>query len=565
MLNGSSCCGFSVLFLALALLMLSSCAESNSPSKEAITALNLKRGELIACGDPSKAFGVVAFATSCSEKVKADFNLATQLLHSFEYDEAEKVFAKVIDQEPGCAMAYWGIAMSNLHALWAPPMEDELKKGARAVEIAQSIKGKAEKETAYIDAIAVFYKDVGKTDHRTRMLNLEQAMQALHEKYPADIEAAAFYALSLTAAADPNDTTFAKQKKAGAILSGLADKAPDHPGIVHYLIHSYDSPELAALGLPAARKYASVAPSSAHALHMPSHIFTRLGLWDECIASNLTAVSSAQCYAQAAGIKGHWDEEIHGLDYLVYGYLQKGENTLAKKQLDYLQTIDVVSPTNFKVAYAFAAMPARYALENKDWAAAARVQPQNAKINWEDYPWQRAIIHFARLMGSVHTGNLTAANAELRELNRLQELLLSQNDVYKANQVKIQATTGEAWMRLKQGKKADALRLMNLAADMEDKTEKHPVTPGEVIPARELLGDMYLELGDAASALTAYEEDLRRHNNRFNGLYGAAVAAQRCGDAAKAQTHYRQLLSFVHPANSQRAELNYARQFLAKL
>lgn len=564
MYNGSCRSGLYVLMPVFTLFLLASCAESNNPSKETITALNLKRGQLIACGKEEK-FGSVEFATSCSEKVREDFNLATQLLHSFEYDEAEKVFAKIIDEEPGCAMAYWGIGMSNFHPLWAPPTPAELKKGASAVQIAQSMKGKSAKEEDYINAIAAFYKDAEKTDHRTRTRWFEEAMQVLHDKYPGDVEAAVFYALALNAAADPNDKTFVRQKQAGDILAGLAEKTPNHPGVVHYLIHTYDSPELASLGLNAARKYASVAPSSAHALHMPSHIFTRLGLWDECISSNLNSVSSAQCYAQAAGIKGHWDEELHGLDYLMYGYLQKGENNMARKQLDYLQTIDAVSPTNFKVAYAFAAIPARYALENKDWQAAANVQPHNAKINWDDYPWQKAIIHFARLMGSAHTGNLSAANAELKELNRLQEVLLAKKDVYQASQVKVQATTGEAWIRLKEGKKDEALRLMNLAADMEDKTEKHPVTPGEVIPARELLADMYMQLNQPEKALAAYKEDLKRHNNRFNGLYGAAMAAERSGNIAAAHTFYNQLLSFINPSNSQRAEINSARQFLARL
>lgn len=554
-----------VLPMFMFMILLTQCREKTSPSKEMITALELKRGQLIACGNTDKQFGSVEFATTCGQEVKEDFNLGIKLLHSFEYDESEKVFAKIVDAEPGCAMAYWGIAMSNFHALWAPPTEAELKKGAKAVEIAQSIKGKSAKEEDYINAIAAFYKDLDKTDHRTRMLRFEQAMAELYEKYPSDNDAAAFYALSLNAAADPNDKTFAKQKKAGSILDKLFEKMPDHPGIVHYIIHTYDSPELASLGLTAARKYAAVAPSSAHALHMPSHIFTRLGLWDECINSNLTSVSSAQCYAEAAKLKGHWDEELHGLDYLAYGYLQKGENDLAKKQLDYLLSINEVTPVNFKVAYAFASIPARYALENKDWEQAANLKFDEKVIEWKKYPWQKAIIHFARLMGSVHTSNLTAANEELKALNSLHDELVAQKDAYKANQVKIQATSGEAWIRLKEGKKEEALRLMSLAADMEDKTEKHPVTPGEVVPARELLADMYMQLNDANNALVAYEEDLRRHNNRFNGLYGAAVAAEKSGNMVKSKTYYNQLLSFINPANNQRTELVAARQFLAKL
>ncbi|HYC30188.1 MAG TPA: hypothetical protein VEB42_15245, partial [Chitinophagaceae bacterium] len=404
------------------LLMLASCT-SNSPSKEAIAELNLKRGELISCGSNSKEFGTVQFETSCSGKVKEDFNLAVELLHSFEYDEAEKVFAKIIDKDPGCAMAYWGIAMSNFHALWTPPAEAELKKGSRAVEIAQSISNKSEKESDYINAIASFYNDWDKADHKTRALRFEKSMEGLYKKYPSDAEVAIFYCLALNAAADPADKTFAKQRQAGSILNALFAKAPNHPGIVHYIIHTYDYPELASMALNAARKYASVAPSSAHALHMPSHIFTRLGLWDECINSNLVSVSSAQCYAQSAGIKGHWDEELHGLDYLMYGYLQKGQNDLARKQLDYLKSIKVVQPANFKVAYAFAAIPARYVLENKNWKDAAMLESPASNVEWKKFPWQKAIVHFARLMGSAHTGNITAANTELKDLTDLENEL----------------------------------------------------------------------------------------------------------------------------------------------
>jgi hypothetical protein len=346
---------FIKLYLFLSIFLPFSCKEKEvGPSKELINEINLKRGNVIFCGPDDKKLGSVAFEFSGSDKVRDLFNLAIKLLHSFEYDEAEKVFSNVIDEEPGCAMAYWGVAMSNFHPLWAPPSEAELVKGNKAIKIAQNIIKKTKREEDYINTIAAFYNDWNKQDHRSRCMNFEKAMENLYAAYPTDKEAAIFYALSLTAAADPADKSFAKQKKAGAILASLYPAEPDHPGIVHYIIHTYDSPELAHLALPAARKYASVAPSSAHALHMPSHIFTRLGLWDECINSNLVSVSSAKCYAEEAGIKGHWDEEIHGLDYLVYGYLQKGDNIHAKEQWDYLKTIDVVSPLNFKVAYAFA-------------------------------------------------------------------------------------------------------------------------------------------------------------------------------------------------------------------
>jgi tetratricopeptide (TPR) repeat protein len=331
---------------------------------------------------------------------------------------------------------------------------------------------------------------------------------------------------------------------------------------VHYIIHTYDSPELAGLALPAARKYASVAPSSAHALHMPSHIFTRLGLWGESINSNLASVAAAQCYAEAAGIKGHWDEELHGLDYLVYAYLQQGDNGQAKKQLDYLKTIDEVSPTNFKVAYAFAAIPSRVVLENKLWQEAANLKVHPAGVVWENFPWQKALIHFTRLIGAVHIDHLAAAKAELKELNRIYDTLTAQKDHYKANQVQIQIKSAEAWIQFKEGQNPEALRLMHLAADMESKTEKHPVTPGEIIPARELLGDMLLQMNKPNNALEAYEENLKKHPNRFNGFYGAGMAAEKSGNLEKAVFYYQKLLTVAGADNSNRPELKAIRLFL---
>jgi tetratricopeptide (TPR) repeat protein len=354
------------------LLILVSCKIKNKNISSAdINAINLKRGEIVLCGPPDKQFGSVAFDVTCSEKVKNNFNLAVALLHSFEYDEAEKVFAKIIDEEPECAMAYWGVAMCNYHPLWAPPTQPELKKRAKVIELARSLDRKSERESGYIEAIGMYYKDWDKVDDHTRCINFEKAMEMMYVRYPHDKEAAIFYALALDAAADPADKSFANEKKAGAILNSIYPDEPNHPGIVHYIIHTYDHPGLAELALPAARKYAAIAPASAHAQHMPSHIFTRLGLWDESIKSNLISTSSARCYSEKAAMKGHWDEELHGMDYLVYAYLQKADDGHAKEQWDYLKTINEVYPVNFKVAYAFAAIPARYLLENKMWKDAA--------------------------------------------------------------------------------------------------------------------------------------------------------------------------------------------------
>ncbi|MEO8763908.1 MAG: hypothetical protein ABI416_06465 [Ginsengibacter sp.] len=379
-----------LVFAGLFSVTLVACnGRSTGPTNEEIQSINLKRGEPVFCGPPDTQFGSVEFEISCSEKVKKDFNLAVALLHSFEYDEAEKVFAKIINEEPGCPMAYWGVAMCNYHPLWAPPTPPELEKGARAITIAQSLPKKSKREAAYIEAIAMFYKDYQNIDHLARCIIFEKAMEKIYLDYPKDIEAAIFYTLALNGAADPTDKSFSKQRKAGSMLTALAESEPNHPGIIHYIIHSYDYPELAALALPAARKYASVAPSSAHALHMPSHIFTRLGLWDECINSNLASISAAKCYAENTGIKGHWDEELHGMDYLVYSYLQKGENKLAKEQCDYLESINDVYPINFKVAYAFAAIPSRYLLENRMWKVAAELKIHPSNFPWEKFPWQK--------------------------------------------------------------------------------------------------------------------------------------------------------------------------------
>lgn len=551
-------------FVCLAMLPASCRERYAGPSNAAIQEINLKRGAVISCGSGGGEYGDLQFNVSGNARVKTDFNLGVKLLHSFEYDEAEKVFASIIDAHPESAMAYWGVAMSNFHPLWTPPSQAELIKGSKSLALAHLIKEKTPQEESYINAIAAFYRDWEKSDHRSRCLRFEQAMEKLYNSFPDDKEAAIFYALALTAAADPKDQSFARQKKAGALLTSLYPGRPNHPGIVHYIIHTYDSPQLAELALPAARKYASVAPSSAHALHMPSHIFTRLGLWDESIQSNLASVNSAQCYAKAAGMKGHWDEELHGLDYLVYAYLQKGDNAQAKKQLDYLASMNVVEPLNFKVAYAFAAIPSRYVLENRLWNEAANLEADYAGVQWKNFPWQSAILHATRMMGAIHTGAADHADTELKVLSNIYDSLISQKNMYQARQVEVKIKTGQAWMQLKKGDRQEALRLMAEAADMEDQVEKHPVTPGEVIPAREYLADMLLELKQPAKALAMYEASLAKNQNRFNGLYGAAVAARQTGDHEKAGSYYRKLLNRGNPVNSSRTELTEANDFIGK-
>ena len=552
------------ILVFIVLLLFAECrTKKNKVAHASLSSIDLKRGEIVSCGpQDGEMFGTVSFSASIPDSLQKDFNIAIALLHSFEYDEAEKMFAKVIDQSPDCAMAYWGVAMCNFHALWAPPSQSELLKGAKAIEIARSIEKKTKRESDYIEAIAIFYENAQQSSHHSRVLKFENAMEKIYKTYPDDKEAAIFYTLALDAAADPADKTYANQKKAFSILNPIFQEEPLHPGIAHYIIHNCDYPELAALALPAAKKYASIAPASAHAQHMPSHIFTRLGLWDECIQSNLVSISSAQCYAQKAKIKGHWDEELHGLDYLVYAYLQKGEDEAAKKQLEYLQTINEVYPVDFKTAYAFAAIPARYFLEQKMWKEAANLQIHPANFPWEKFPWQRAIIDFARLLGSVHTNNITEAESELENLKSLYTILSKQKDkMQEAAQVAVQIKTSEAWIEYGKGNTGKALEFMKAAADMEDGMEKHPVTPGEVIPARELFAEMLLQMNKPELALENFETDLKRHPNRFNGLYGSGIAALHSNNKTKAKEYFKKLLDDAD-SHCKRKELAEAKAFL---
>ena len=514
--------------LAIASVSILSCNNNQVSSADNKT-IELKRGDIISCGpQEGELFGTVSFDLTIPNSYQKDFNTAIALLHSFEYDEAEKMFAKVIDEVPGCAMAYWGVAMSNFHPVWMPPTPAELKKGSQAIEIARSVNDKTKRESDYIEAIAQFFEHADELDHRSRVLKFEKAMENLYQQYPDDKEAAVFYALALSAAIDPTDKMYSRQKKAFEILEPVFKEQPLHPGIAHYLIHNMDYPGLATLALPAARKYASIAPASAHAQHMPSHIFTRLGLWDESIRSDLASVSSAQCYAEKAKLNAHWDEELHGMDYLVYAYLQKNDEASAKQQLDYLKTINKVSPANFKIAYAFAAVPARYALERKDWKMAAELQLPVANFSWDNFPWQEAIIHFTKLLGYVHLNNLKEADKELAILNTLHQKLLPQkNKAMESAQVDVQIKAAEAWIELKKGNKQIAKELMIAAADKEDGMEKHPVTPGSVLPARELLGEMLLELNESASAVEAFEKDLQINPNRMNGIAGLNAAKRK--------------------------------------
>ena len=506
--------------------------------------------------------GEVGFPVSCSAAAQQQFTRAVALLHSFWYEEAVKAFTGVAETDPSCAMAYWGVAMSNWYPLWYPPSAAALKAGSDAVAKAQSIDAKTDRERDYIDAIATFYRDSDKLDNRTRSVAYEKAMQQVYSRYPDDREAGVFYALALNATALPTDKTYANQEKAAKILQRVFAEQPNHPGAAHYLIHSYDSAPLANLGLPAAICYADIAPSVPHALHMPSHIFTRVGQWQNSIDSNRASADAGQNYAaKVFGPGVVWDQTLHAMDYLEYSYLQTGQDGEAKRVLDQLMSYQKAIPSSLAAAYAIAAIPARYAVERQNWAEAATLPEPRTTSPGNEYPWTAPMITYARALGAAHTGDFAGAQAEIGKLEAARDAL-TQN-TYWAGQVDVEARSASAVLAQAQGRKDEALTLMRSAANLEDASDKHPVTPGSIVPARELLGDMLLEANQPAEALAEYERSLNSAPNRFHGLAGAAAASERAGDAAKAKL-YREKLVQVAAADSDRPELLTAKRFLAE-
>jgi tetratricopeptide (TPR) repeat protein len=520
--------------------------------------------------DDSEKLGQVNFSVSCNAQAQKQFNRAVAWLHSFEYEEAEKVFAEVTVIDPRCGMGYWGIAMSNYHPIWAPPSAAELQKGAAAIEKAKSVSAQTERERDYIAAIELFYKDFDKLDHRTRVLAYTDAMERLYSRHPSDNEAGVFYSLALIAKGMmAGDKNYPNEKKAAQILNRVLASEPEHPGVAHYMIHSYDYPVLAHLALPAARSYAKIAPASAHAQHMPSHIFTRLGLWQEAIQSNLNAKAAAKAYAVRNNMPGVWDEQLHAMDYLAYAYLQAGQDKKALDVFEELSKIQRVDPPNLKVAYSSTAIPARYALERRQWSEAAKLPLHPVALEafpWQRFRWAEAHIHFARAIGAARTGDTSSARLEVERLADIQKSLPEAKGDYDwAKQVKIKHQAAAAWLAYAEGKRDEALRMMRAAADLDDATEKHPVTPGALIPARELLGEMLLELKQPAAAFKEFEIALRYAPNRFNGLYGAARAANLAADQKSARTYYQKLVELCRLADSKRPEIEEAKAFLANL
>ena len=479
--------------------------------------------------------GTVTFPTSCAPAVQARFVRAVALLHSFWYDEAEKAFGEVAAADPSCAMAQWGVAMSLYHPIWAAPTPAEVTRGQEAVAKARAAGAPTERERDYIAAVEAFFRDAQTVNHGLRAVAYEKAMERLSQRYPDDREAAIFYSLALLGTASPADKTYANQKKAGAILNRVLPAQPDHPGVAHYLIHSFDYPELAGLALPAARSYSKIAESSPHALHMPSHIFVRLGLWDDSIRANRDSAAAARAHVEKTQPGAASFDELHAVDYLTYSYLQRGRDAEARAMVERVRQVERLDNQNFAAAYALAAVPARYALERGRWAEAAALEVAPASFPWAKFPYAEAITHFARAVGAARSGDVGRARQALERLEALREAAVDAKIGYWPDQIEIQRRAAAGWLARAEGRNDDAQRLLKEAVDLEAATDKHPVTPGAVAPARELYADLLMELGRPAEALAEYEASLKIAPKRRYAIAGASKAADAAGQGEKAR------------------------------
>ncbi len=509
-------------------------------------------------GSPTGELGTVHFETSCSAAVQKEFDRGVALLHSFWFSAAIDSFAKVLETDPNCVMAHWGTALS----WWSNPFgnfrsAEALKNGLVAVNAAKANGGGTPRERAYVDAVAHLFRDASTVDHRTRTVAYEKAMEALAAAYPDDVEARIFYALALGQTALPTDKTYANQLKAAAILEEEFTRQPEHPGLAHYIIHSFDVAVLAPRALDAARRSAKIAPAAAHALHMPSHTFTRVGAWEESIETNLASAEAARKDKATA-------EELHALDYQAYAYLQTAQDAAAKRTVNAIAAlrpkISMTGATNAAPPtagyYALAAIPARYALERNAWDEAARLEPVPSPFAFAD-----AVTHFARALGLARSGNPAAAARDVERLAALSAALDKAGDKYWAGQVEIQRRGASAWVALAQGQHAEALALMRETADMEDATDKAALTPGPIKPARELLAEMLMAQNQPAEALVEFEATLKNEPNRFRALYGAASAADAAGQKERAAAFRASLLTICQPGDRPgRSELDGIRK-----
>jgi tetratricopeptide (TPR) repeat protein len=504
-----------------------------------------------------ETLGSVAFSTSCSLTVQPQFNRAVALMHSFQFGSAIQAFHSVLAADPTCAIADWGIALSS----WGNPFAGskspaQMEQGLRAVEQGRSIAAKTERERAYIDAVSELYIDNTPIDQRMRVIAYEHSMAAVSAAYPEDIEATIFYALALAAAADPADKTYGKQLKAGALLENLFAKYPNHPGLAHYIIHAYDEPALAPRAAEAARRYGEIAPSTPHALHMPSHTFTRVGDWQSSIDSNTSSAAAARAANQPADV-------LHASDYMVYAYLQTAQDEAAKQLVDSAaQTFLTFDPAHAAGAapasaayFAHAAIPARYCLERRDWADAAKLEPLPSP-----FPYADAMTYLAQGLGAAHLKDGRLAREAIRSLEQIRDKLTNVKENYWASQIEIQRQELVAVLSFAEGHETEALSGMRLAVELEDKTETASVTPGPLKPAREMLGELLLQLKRPSEALKEFEATLNKEPNRFWSLYGAAEAAKLAGDREKASVYFQRLLIVAKRADQPgRPELAEAR------
>ncbi len=543
-----------------------------------VFAAPLARADQPVIGDLRKT-GTVHLATSCAASVQEDFEHATALLHSFFYDEARRVFTQVATRDPKCAMAQWGIAMTEWHPLWTPPSPEEMKAGQEAIAKAKALGGRTDLERGYIASLEGFYGaptvpgaagevglschgSTGGGDHPARAAAYEKAMEQLYAQHPNDVEVATFYALSLLGSASPTDKTLKNQTRATQILEPLFVKNPSHPGIVHYLIHGYDYPPVAEKGLTAAKAYADIAPWVPHALHMPAHIFTRLGMWNEVITSNLASADASRQYAARAHPDATSFEELHALDYMIYGYLQTGQDALAKAVVEQVQKVRKTQPeVDFAASYALGAVPARYALERRQWAeAAALVDPPLP--TWMKLPLGAGHLAFARALGAARAGRVDDARRGMAQLEQIAAVLTEPRQQYFGKQAAMQLGVVKGWLAAAEGHPDEAERLLREAADSDDLLGKHPVSPGTLLPSRELLADFLLERGRPREALAEYQACLKLNPRRLNSVYGAARAAESAGDRDAARRYYADLTAMVTP-DATRPEIAHAREFLA--
>ncbi len=544
------------------------------------TSLAVRHVECATVPEPGdlRAAGKVQFPVSCAPDAQSEFARGVALLHSFFYEEARRVFTSVAERDPKCAMAQWGIAMTWWHPIWTPPTPDEMSAGKAAIEKAMAMEAGTDRERGFIKALNVYYNTpdsssaaaVGQSCHgpvgpRDRVIAYEKAMRQLRDKYPDDFEVQTFYAFAVLGVGygTPNDTTLSKQLEAAAILEKLWKQNANHPGVVHYLIHCYDYPQFAQRGLAAARRYDSIAPWVPHALHMPSHIFTRLGMWEESIAANQVSAEASRAYAAMRHRDATEAEELHALDYMAYSYLQNAQDTEAKKIVDLAAKVRKTNPElEFSAAYALAAIPARYAFERNDWATAAGLSVPNLP-HWSSFPFMEALIEYGHALGRAHIGDLDGARNAIARMQQLRDATKDPKFDYFKSHLDLQMRAASAWVVASEGKKNEAIEMLRQAADAEDTLGKHPVSPGAFIPIREQLGSLLLETGHSKEAQREFEAALKIYPGRFRGLYGAARAAEQTGDKENAGRYYAKLAAQTAKASGSRDELNHVREFLS--